>query len=105
MKTAIIAVLESMATVPIILIGFLLPIMSFAFIGDGVLIGSGDTWYLALAGLGNFVVYSISLYGISTLVSTEYGLTALWLCMLIVFYGGRALTNTYRLFSYKWVKF
>ncbi len=97
--------LQSMAVVPIALIGLLLPVMSFAFIGDGVLIGSGDTWYLAIAGILNFLVYSISLVSISKLVSSNYGLIALWLCMLIVFYGGRAVANSYRLFSYKWVKF
>lgn len=98
-------VLHSNVVFPIILIGIFLPAISFAFIGDGVLIGAGDTIYLAVAGVINFLIYSIVLSIIYSYFSNTHGLLALWVCMLSIFYGGRAIANTYRLFSYKWIDF
>lgn len=96
--------LQSKAIIPIILIGALICLTAFALVADGILIGAGDTWYLATISVINYLIYATALYLVHILIPIEYGLIAVWICIITIFYGLRGILNGHRLFSYKWVK-
>lgn len=80
------------------------PIAGYVFVLDGVLIGAGDARYLALAGLGNLLVY-LPLLGwvaVSRPPGTG-GLTWLWAAFALGYMLARALTLGLRARSGRWM--
>jgi putative MATE family efflux protein len=75
------------------------PLAGFAYVLDGVLIGAGDTRYLALAGIVNVLVFLPLL-----LLVGDGSLLALWATFTFGYQGVRALTLGLRARSGRWMR-
>ena len=85
---------------PVILIMAVgVPLSGFVFVLDGVLIGAGDSRYLALTGLVNVAVYLPLLVWAVSLDS----LVALWTAFCIGYIGARAVTLGWRIRGERWL--
>lgn len=82
------------------------PVAGFVFVLDGVLIGAGDARYLALAGVGNLVVYLPLLAWVHAgeLVDTAAALAWLWAAFGLGYMAARALTLGLRARTSRWIR-
>lgn len=82
------------------------PLAGYVFVLDGVLIGAGDARYLALAGVGNLVVYVPLLFwiGHENFGDSVPGLFWVWAAFSIVYMGARALTLGLRARTGQWMR-
>lgn len=82
------------------------PLAGYVFVLDGVLIGAGDARYLALAGIGNLLVYLPLLFWVSQLNfgDTASGLFWVWTAFSIGYMGARGLTLGLRARTGQWMK-
>ena len=86
---------------PVLLVMALgVPISGFVFVLDGVLIGAGDSRYLALSGLVNLAVY-LPLLWWATTVDTVF---AVWTAFALGYIGVRALTLGLRARGTRWIE-
>jgi len=76
------------------------PISGFVFVLDGVLIGAGDSRYLALSGLVNLAVY-LPLLWWATAVGTVF---AVWTAFALGYIGIRAVTLGLRVRGTRWIE-
>jgi putative MATE family efflux protein len=89
------------ALVPVLLVMAVgVPLAGFVFVLDGVLIGAGDSRYLALSGLVNLAVYLPLLW----LAVSADSLLALWTAFGIGYIGIRALTLGLRVRGTRWIR-
>lgn len=89
------------ALVPIVLIMAIgVPLSGFVFVLDGVLIGAGDSRYLAFTGLVNVALYLPLLWFAVRLDS----LPALWCAFCIGYIGARAVTLALRIRGVRWLE-
>lgn len=89
------------ALVPMFLVTAIgVPIAGFVFVLDGVLIGAGDSRYLALSGLVNVVVYLPLLW-----CSVQQGsILLLWSAFALGYIGVRAVTLGLRARGERWLR-
>lgn len=92
------------ATVPIAICAIFLPIIAFAFVADGILIGAKDNKYIGYSSVLIFIIYALCLLLVSFFIPKSYALPAIWLCIMFGFYGTRTIIYGVRIFSYKWLK-
>lgn len=82
-----------------------LPLAGIVYVGDGVLIGAGDTRYLAVAGLITLVVYAPVVAAVGAWgPGGGAGLALLWAAYGIAFMGARAATLEWRLHGTRWLR-
>ncbi|RFA07827.1 MATE family efflux transporter [Subtercola boreus] len=84
--------------------GFGIPLAGYVFVLDGVLIGAGDSRYLALSGLANVAIYA-PLLALVVLFAPDgdAGLVWLWAAFGYGYIGARALTLGLRARTDKWM--
>ena len=93
------AVLDGLPSVLLVMaVG--VPLAGFVFVLDGVLIGAGDSRYLALTGLVNLAVY-LPLLWWATTVGT---VLALWTAFCLGYIGIRAVTLGMRARGTRWIE-
>jgi len=82
------------------------PLAGYVFVLDGVLIGAGDARYLALAGLGNLVVYLPLLFWVQAAQPLEnpMALAWLWAAFSLGYMAARALTLGLRARTGRWMR-
>ncbi len=82
------------------------PLAGYVFVLDGVLIGAGDARYLALAGMGNLLIYLPLLFWVSHLNfgSTVLGLFWVWAAFSVGYMGARGLTLGLRARTTRWMQ-
>ena len=91
----------AVALVPVTLITAIgVPLSGFVFVLDGVLIGAGDSRYLALTGILNVAVYLPLLWWAVQLGS----LPALWTAFCLGYIGARAVTLGLRIRGERWLR-
>lgn len=82
-----------------------LPLAGIVYVGDGVLIGAGDTRYLAVAGLITLVVYAPIVWAVGEFgPGGPAGLGWLWAAYGITFMGARAVTLEARMAGTGWMR-
>jgi Na+-driven multidrug efflux pump len=80
------------------------PVAGYVFVLDGVLIGAGDTRYLALAGLVNLAFYAPLLAAVAVSgAAGAAGLGWLWVAFGIGYMAARACTLGLRARSDRWM--
>ncbi|MCU1529983.1 MAG: family efflux transporter [Frondihabitans sp.] len=79
-----------------------IPVASFVFVLDGVLLGAGDARYLALTGLINVAVY-LPLLALSLTAHGRGAAVALWFAFGLGYIGARAVTLGLRAFGSRWI--
>ena len=93
------------AALALLVSAFFQPLAGVVFVFDGVLIGANDTWYLALAGLINLVVYIPALVLVWRFAPDGIlGLAWLWGCYCGVFFLARMATLGWRIRQDRWMK-
>lgn len=86
--------------VPVLLVAALAqPLAGIVFVLDGVLIGAGDTVYLAWAQL-----VTLALFAPAAWLVGDRGLTGLWAAFAVCFMGGRAVTLVLRARGDRWMR-
>ncbi|MDD7464731.1 MAG: MATE family efflux transporter [Actinomycetaceae bacterium] len=81
------------------------PLAGVVYMYDGVLIGAGDGWYLAKAGLVNVAIYAPALVAVWLWAPRgAEGLVWLWACYCGVFFAARWLTLGLRIRTDKWMQ-
>lgn len=99
------ATVLNLAPWPLVILGLSMPLGGYVFVLDGVLMGSGDVRYLALAGLYAFLVYVPILFLVKVLeIPGPLGLMALTAAFTIGYMAARALTLGLRISSGKWLR-
>lgn len=92
------------ATLALLVSAFFQPLAGIVFVFDGILIGANDTWYLALAGLFNLVVYVPALVAVWRFAPNgAVGLGWLWGVYCGVFFLARLLTLGWRIRQDRWM--
>lgn len=87
--------------VPVLLVAAVgQPLAGVVFVLDGVLIGAGDTKFLAWAGLVVLAAYAPAALWAATL---PHGLVAVWVAMTVVFMGARGVLLTWRARGDQWL--
>lgn len=85
----------------------LMPLGGIVYMYDGILIGAGDSWYLALAGVINVAIYAPALAAVWAFAprgdAGAAGLAWLWACYCGVFFLARLLTLGVRIHRDKWM--
>jgi Na+-driven multidrug efflux pump len=76
------------------------PLCGFVFVLDGVLIGAGDSRYLALSGVINLAVY-LPLVWLAVSIGTVF---ALWTAFALGYIGIRAITLGLRARGTRWIE-
>lgn len=79
-----------------------LPLAGLVYVLDGVLIGAGDSRYLAWSGVINLLAYLPVLTGL-VFLTPGLGLTGLWIAYCAVYMGSRALTLGARARTARWM--
>lgn len=93
------------AALALLVSAFFQPLAGVVFVFDGVLIGANDTWYLALAGLINLVVYIPALVLVWRFAPDGIlGLAWLLGCYCGVFFLARMATLGWRIRQDRWMK-
>jgi putative MATE family efflux protein len=86
--------------VPVLLVAAVAqPLAGIVFVLDGVLIGAGDTVYLAWAQLVTLLLFAPAAWLVA-----ERGLTWLWAAFALCFMGGRAITLLLRARGDAWMR-
>ncbi len=75
------------------------PLAGFVFVLDGVLIGAGDSRYLAVSGIVNLAVYLPLLWW----ATQQHSLLAVWTAFGLGYIGARALTLGLRARGTRWL--
>jgi len=86
-----------------IVLALMQPLAGFVFVLDGVLIGAGDSKYLAIAGAINLVIY-LPILWLTHLIG-DHGLIWLWVSFAFGYMGARALTLGVRARTDAWMRF
>ncbi len=103
------AAVQQMAAIGMVITGVALPLQSWMWAADGILIGAGDFRYLARACTAVSAVYlallAVLVFALSPhLPDAAIRCAALWLTFNIVLMGGRALTNGLRIRTDAWMR-
>lgn len=90
------------------IIGIFLPLAGWMWALDGVLIGAGDHHYLARACSFTAVIYILSLLAINEITmfyktNDIVRTAALWITLNVIYIGGRAITNRWRIRNDQWM--
>lgn len=90
---------------PILIVGVTLPLAAVVYVLDGVLLGAGDTRYLALVSLATLIIYLPALWLTTILVPSGrpalIAITAAFTFLLMLL---RAVTLTVRAWGDRWVR-
>lgn len=102
------AAVQRMATIGMVITGVALPLQSWMWAADGILIGAGDFRYLARTCAAVSVVYLavlvILVFGAAPLLpDAALRCAVLWLAFDFILMGGRALTNGLRIRTDAWM--
>lgn len=103
------AAVQQMAAIGMVITGVALPLQSWMWAADGILIGAGDFRYLARACTAVSAVYlallAVLVFAVSPhLPDAAIRCAALWLAFNIILMGGRALANGLRIRTDAWMR-
>lgn len=102
------AAVQRMATIGMVITGVALPLQSWMWAADGILIGAGDFRYLARTCAAVSVVYlavlAVLVFGVAPLLpDAALRCALLWISFDFVLMGGRALANGLRIRTDAWM--
>lgn len=102
------AAVQQMATIGMVVTGIALPLQSWMWAADGILIGAGDFRYLARTCAAVSVVYLavlvVLVFAVAPLLpDAALRCALLWFAFDFVLMGGRALTNGLRIRTDTWM--
>lgn len=101
------ASVQGLAGLGMIITGIALPLQSWMWAADGILIGAGDFRYLAFTCSLTSVAYGVLLlvlvFGLAPCLTLELRTVALWIAFNFGFMGGRALANGLRIRHEQWM--